>query len=172
MTDSNKGFTQDLQELNRQHALRAFDQNRRAAESARNAAIDSANIVIRSLILVNGGAVIALLTFAGTIENGPTGPAIELGQLANSIRYFAFGVGSAVIVAACAYLVNMWDEEIISSVEHVWEHPYVRAKSIAKVFTYVRVVVHHFAIALSVTSILLFFLGIFSVTNTITSMNS
>ena len=60
----------EMQKPDREHALRAHDSNREELQNANAAAIEAGNIAIRSLLLINGGASVALLAFVGAVESG------------------------------------------------------------------------------------------------------
>lgn len=153
-----------------EHALRAHDLNRNVNAEMRRAAVDSANVTIRSLILVNGGAVVALLAFVGALESGDINNAIKIEALVAPIRWFAFGVGFSAVTAALAYLVNMLDSDITDSVELIWKYPYVVSKKQAKWLGWLRLGAHISALALAIAALVAFFLGIISVTEAISHL--
>lgn len=65
--------------------------------------LDFAQGALRSITLVNGAAVIALLTFLG---NGRLSDAAEK-IMGNSLIWFAWGVGCGIGAAAVAYLAQL-----------------------------------------------------------------
>lgn len=67
------------------------------------AVIDFALAAIRSLILVNGAAVIALLTFMGN----NSGTAAQVGALGMAMRAFSIGVGLGLGAAGTSYLAQL-----------------------------------------------------------------
>ena len=67
-------------------------------------AIQLADLTIKSLLLVNGGAAAGLLTFYGNIaDKHPTHPAVDANQLSNVMFNFALGVATALASAILAY---------------------------------------------------------------------
>ncbi|WP_163846548.1 hypothetical protein [Pseudooceanicola aestuarii] len=90
-------YTERMVEL----ACRAHSQRQEAKLMINQAALDSAALVVKSLILVNGGAVIALLAFAGAIESA-NGADIDIAHLVNPMSRFAWGVGLAIVTSAFA----------------------------------------------------------------------
>jgi hypothetical protein len=63
---------------------------------------------IKSLILVNGGAVLALLTFYGNvIARSPIPVALDKSWLAPALCNFASGVAWAIGASICAYLSQL-----------------------------------------------------------------
>lgn len=57
---------------------------------------------LRALVLVNGGAVVAILTFAGNAGSDRIKPAL----VANSLAQFAWGLGIALVTMLLAYLAQ------------------------------------------------------------------
>lgn len=157
-----------LSELNRQHALTAHERHHQAITDARKAAIDSATTAIRLMILVNGGAVVALLGFAGTIETGENGSIVTLSALAPPIMWFAVGVGFSALTAALAYLVNLLDADMLALTTQVWDHPYLVYEEVPKSLRMARNVLHRFAMVLAIGSLVAFFGGVIQVTDAIT----
>jgi len=154
-----------LYETNLEHAKRAHDQVLKAALDFRKSAIESANIAIRAMILINGGAVVALLAFVGALSSADNSKfSINIIDIAISMRWFAFGVGLSATVAALAYLVNMLDADIENTKILSWEHPYSEDREITKWLTKLRVCLHVVAILIAVLTLGVFFYGVFVVT--------
>lgn len=69
------------------------------------AAIDFALLAVKSLILVNGGAVIATLTFIGNdFKRSSGGTVFKMDLLSQALASFTYGTAAAVIVSALAYV--------------------------------------------------------------------
>ena len=153
-------------ELNRELALRAHEENRQMQTDARKAAIDSANVAIRALLLVNGGAVVALLAFIGAMEAGQS-DAVSIDPLVKPVWFFAIGTGLSATISASAYFVNVFDSDILSSVKLTWQHPYVEKKPVARWLSRLRTVAFCMAVLCAVGSLVFFFVGVSSVTSAI-----
>lgn len=158
-------------DFNIEHAKRAHDLNRQMSADFIKAAVDSANLAIRSLTLINGGAVVALLAFIGALESGDAGDSVRLEELVDPIWWFAVGVGCAACAAMCAYLVNMSDADLSNSVRLTWDHPYVVPHKGDCVRTAVRQFFFYFGILLAVGSLGSFFFGIAAVTAAISALS-
>ena len=154
-------------EVNREHAMRAHDLNSRSSFEFTKAAIESANVAIRAMLLVNGGAVIALLAFVGSILSSDVSNIIRIEAMIPPIRIFAFGVGLSALTSALAYLVNMLDSDISNTVELTWKHPFVNDKPKANILRRWRMAFHYLAMTAAFTSICFFFWGVFLVTGAI-----
>jgi hypothetical protein len=159
-----------IAELNRQHAIAAHERRFQSLADARKAAIDAATTAIRSLILVNGGAVVALLAFAGAIETGENGSTVSLGSLAAPIWWFAVGVGLSTAAAMWAYMVNVLDSDILASFEGVWQHPYVEETKRAKYLRIARAFFMWSGLCLALLSLLAFFAGVYTITSAISGL--
>ncbi|WJY20680.1 hypothetical protein QTA57_12680 [Fontisubflavum oceani] len=153
----------ELITLERELALREHERNHQLATEFRKAALDSAAIAIRSLILVNGGAVVALLAFVGAIESQQS-TEIQSSNMADPILSFAIGVGLSVVTAVLAYVVNLLDGDITYEVNLTWKHPYIEEKPGAKRLRGSRGIAHILAIISGVLALIAFFCGVFSVT--------
>ncbi|MDE0522923.1 MAG: hypothetical protein OXH79_13310 [Boseongicola sp.] len=157
-----------MQEIDREHALRAHHRNREESQHWNKAAIEAANIAIRSLLLINGGASVALLAFVGAVESGNA--AVNSGVLVDPIWRFAMGVGLAVLTAMFAYLVNLLDAKIAGSNREIWEHPYIQETSQTRNLIFCRGVLFYAALFAAGSSASLYFLGVWSITAAISNL--
>ncbi len=158
----------EVPEVHREHALREHDRNIEQLRNFNTAAIDAANIAIRSLLLINGGASVALLAFVGAVESGNRELNSEV--LAEPIRQFALGVGLAVVTAILAYLVNHLDAVSTGSRMHTWEYPYVEETPHTKKLDVRRRVLFFLALLTAGGSMSLYFIGVWSITGAISNL--
>lgn len=159
-----------LAELNRQHAMTAHERHHQTIADARKAAIEAATTAIRLMILVNGGAVVALLAFAGALETGESGSVVTMDALAAPIRWFAVGVGLSALAAAWAYFVNVLDADILGSYSHSWEHPYLHKGNVTNRLGIARAFFYWTGLLLALGSLASFFIGVFQVTDAISAL--
>lgn len=164
-TLSEKERNQILHDL----AIRAHDRHDAMLAERQKVAVESANVAIRALLLINGGAVVALLAFLGALESGDA-EAVSLNQFVSALRYFAYGVGFSAVTAALAYLVNLLDADIQGLNEYHYEWPFVRAQKRHKILLTTRTVIHVCAILLSFASLTVFFLGVNQIANAVTNL--
>jgi hypothetical protein len=106
-----------------------FRQHDERFATLEKAAIESANQAIRALLLLNGGASIALLGFLSTTFRAEM-PIVQQDQLTAAIlvalRDFGIGAGLAVTLATMAYIINsLYSGAMIDYSRH-WEHPHLR----------------------------------------------
>ena len=169
MAENDEISQHDPKMLVREHAMRAHDRNDILWTESQKNAIDSANIAVRAILLVNGGAVVALLAFLGTLESA-NGDAISLSQFVSALRSFASGVGLAAVTAALAYLVNLMDADFFSRKTYHWEHPFVRENTKKKWVNWLRNAIHLLALGLGVFSLAAFFSGISSISEAVMAL--
>lgn len=158
----------EMQNGDRENALRAHDELNDQLQGFNRAAIETANIAVRSLLLINGGASVALLAFVGAVESGNS--AINSDVLVEPIWRFAVGVGLAVLTAIFAYLVNYLDAVITGAKLRIWEHPYIEETSLSKKLNIFRNVLFCAALLAAACSAILYFLGVWSITAAILNM--
>ena len=167
MSDSGDDHTGFLLEC----AMRAHDVAIQRGVDARATAAESANIAIKSLTLINGGAVVALLAFVGALATNDSTQEVSIAALIVSIWWFAIGVGLSATTAALAYLVNMLDADIISSESLTWEHPFVEQSKMSRVLFWIRTGVHLAALATALSVIVVFFFGVGSVSAALSELS-
>lgn len=113
-------------EQNRADAHRAHDSNSQFANKANEAAVQGGVAALRGLLLINGGAAVALLAFVGGLASQSRIPLAALDHLSTSIVAFAFGVASAVLSLGLGYFVNYYIFEANSAREYHADRPFIR----------------------------------------------
>ena len=105
-------------------ALLAHEHIRKEESDYLKAVLDASALAIRSLILVNGAAVVSLLAFLGALQTSEGSPESIFSAFAVSIFSFALGVGTGVFTAVFAYVVNLMDHRKARHTKLTWEPPY------------------------------------------------
>ena len=83
------------------------DNNFEHRKLANEAAVNNANIALRTLVLINGGAAIALLAFIGTIVTSPSlSQAGSIATLTLPLLWFGGGVVATVMAMIFAYVTH------------------------------------------------------------------
>ena len=144
-------------------ALRVHDQIRKEQSDYLKAALDASALTIRSLIFVNGAAVVSLLAFLGALQSSEGSPELIFSDLAISILCFAFGVGTGVITAVFAYFVNLKDHEEVRGTDLTEEWPYSKEPGNLEQIHRERDCYFLGARITGISSLVFFFGGIFSV---------
>lgn len=108
--------------------------------------IQFAEICIKAVIITNGGAVIALLAFVGSLWTGENKVPVELSSaLSKSLALFSYGVGAGIVTSGFAYVTQVLFTEItVSEGKRNWFGEVVRV----------------LAVLFGFSSIILFWLGV------------
>jgi hypothetical protein len=106
-------------EQNRAVAERQHDQNIEIAKRVDEATINAGNLALRMVLLINGGAAVALLSFMGNLKD-------QRQAIAGALAWFAWGVVAAALALGLAYATNFCAVGIYRSMIYWYEHPYVR----------------------------------------------
>jgi hypothetical protein len=107
-------------EQNRAVAERQHDQIIEIGNRLDEATINAGNLALRMVLLINGGAAIALLSFMNNL------PKDQRQAIAGALVYFAWGVVAAASALGLAYATNLCAVSITQSMTYWYEHPYVR----------------------------------------------
>jgi hypothetical protein len=95
-----------LHEMTRQDAHRAHDNAIQFYNSINEHSIKSAELTLRTCILINGGAAVAVLAFLGSLASKGSNILGHLSPVADSIVKFAFGVLAALAAMGASYCVH------------------------------------------------------------------
>jgi hypothetical protein len=127
---------------------------------ANKAAIESANLVFRTLVFINGGAAVAVLAFVGgLISQNKLSIGPQVSDIAFSLVLFAFGVLAASAGIGCAYFINFCAVGHAQSFSRLWEHPHVIETPAARWWRYVAMLFRALAIFFGLGAALLFAWG-------------
>ena len=153
-----------LHEQAAQAAQRAHDRSEAFARQVNEAAINGANLAVRMVLLINGGAAVALLTFVGGI------PSEQKRAVAATLDWFAWGVAAAVAALACAYFTN--HGLAVQERSKTWtdKPPYVIAGPNTKGWSNFVLVFRFLAIVAGIGSLILFVVGMLSVRAALTKL--
>lgn len=157
-------------DLKRDDAKRAHDANQEFRTEINKETVSASNLTLRTLVLINGGAAVGVLTFLGGVASKASVDFARVGDVASTIKWFAFGVALAVAGMALAYLTHYANSQHASSMMRTWEHPYVVDTEKSKVWRCMNLIFHSGAILASITSLILFLIGMFSTSNAVTHM--
>jgi len=125
------------------------------------AAFKSGQIALRSVVLVNGGAAVAVLFFLGVIATKVS--VAQMSLVASSLIWFVAGITCGLIGLTSAYLTNLYDANIGTSLSQTWEYPYNQPGRYTQYFLRLSRFVHIVAIVAGSASLLLFVIGMWDV---------
>jgi hypothetical protein len=154
-----------VEDLNRKAAERAHRDLTEFTRQNFQAAFQSGQIALRALILVNGGAAVAVLFFLSTIAAKVS--VAQISVVASSLIWFVAGITCGLMALTCAYLTNLYDANVGTSVNQTWEYPYSQPGRYTHHFVRVSRYAHILAILAGIASLLLFVVGMLDVRSAI-----
>jgi hypothetical protein len=108
------------------HARRVHDRVDEFSRESNKAAVENASLVFRTAVLINGGAAVSVLAFAGgLISQGKLGLGPQVADVSLSLLLFALGVLAGVLGIGFAYFTNYCITGDAQSRARQWEPPYV-----------------------------------------------
>ena len=155
-------LTPEQAQENTRAAERAHDQISAYAAGMAKTVGKDAQSVIRILILINGGAAISVLAFAGQLAARVTSQP-QLPGIATGLLFFAGGVVAATVTAACSYLTNFLHETVARRILTNYVPPYVHSTPWTKRITNIALSFHVVALLFVIASVFCFGKGVFVV---------
>lgn len=155
-------------EQNRTLAERAHDQENTFIHKLNDAAILTGNHTLRALIIINGGAAIALLAFIGhliSVQNGVFSK--SLGELTAPLIWFAWGVALATVSMGFSYVTNYSYSSHASRKSKHYQAPYIRETLSSKRWLRFGFIFQIFAVLTAIVSIYLFVSGMVEIRDVI-----
>lgn len=154
-------------EVTRELALRAHDRVFEGLADNNKYSNEYGMLIVRSLILINGAAVVALLAFVGSIETGDSAEAFEASTIVKPILSFAIGVGLSALCAAFGYFTVYYDGLLQSELDLTYSPPFVQHTATTERMMRWRKVIHGATWIVGLSSFIAFFIGVFAVTSAI-----
>jgi hypothetical protein len=143
-------------------AERAHDQVTEAAHRLFEAATRDAQSAIRIVLVINGGAAIAVLAFAGSLVSKVAYPVPQLTGIITNSLWFVFGAMTAAFAACFAYLTNLCYAGSLVNQTREWDFPFVRNTRASKWYLVAAWIFHILAILTAIAGIILFVIGMFA----------
>jgi hypothetical protein len=161
-----EGRTNPMNEdLDRKTAERAHENLTEFTRQNYEAAFKSGQIALRTVVLVNGGAAVAVLFFLGAIAARVS--VVQISIVASSLIWFVAGITCGLIALTCAYLTNLYDANVGTSLSQTWQYPYSQPGRYTQYFVRLSRFVHILAILAGTVSLLLFVVGMWDVRSAI-----
>jgi hypothetical protein len=152
----------DQGEINRRAAEREHDHLAQFSKQNNDAAFKSSEVALRTVLLINGGAAVAILAFIGNIIKDNASVS-QLSEISASLLWFAAGVVVAPLGMACAYFTNLFDANAAASQTRTWEYPYSQPGPMTRRWERRSLIAHTLAVAFAFASLGLFVGGIWRV---------
>jgi hypothetical protein len=166
MTDPNNRRQENMEQARRAHeVLTEFDM------FINEAMIKSADAAVRTCLLINGGAAIAVLAFMGTVfSKDEKSHKIIANITAGGLTDFAYGVIAAVVAMGLIYVVHFLTVRHTRSQNQGWEPPYVTPGRRTRLWGWLKNTLHVVAALVALFSAVMFVCGLFAVRDAVTSL--
>ena len=159
-----------LFETNRDDANRVHDHSRAFHTYINQSAMEGANIALKTLILINGGAAVAILTFLGAIASKEKADFAQIGSVAQTLRYYAIGVALALGGMALGYLTNYFLAGHEGKQSFHYDHPFIRETTASHRFKLAYITSHGLAFLCALLSLTLFIVGMWTTSDRVTKI--
>lgn len=146
-------------------AGRLHDREHEFYQQTNQATINNSNATLRLLVLINGGAALALLTFLSGLY--PQGNPSELADVAKHLIWFVWGVAFAAVGSGLAYAISYCIVTGSAYRDHKWYPPYVEDTPATKWWIRSAIFFHLLAVIAAIVSLGLFVYGMLEISDAI-----
>lgn len=146
----------------REDAKREHDRMTAHFLALNQAVLSAGTATIQNLFLMHGGALVAMLTFAGALMQ-KSEPPVSIGSIMQPMIWFALGLAFATGASAGSYLTSYFQAADISTQRVDWTWPFSHPTTASRRWSEVADFFHVITIAAAMTSLGLFVVGFFSV---------
>jgi hypothetical protein len=147
-------------EQTRAIAEREHDRIIKSRDMLNEAAVNGGNLALRMVLLINGGAAIALLSFMNAL------PKDQRQAIASALAWLAWGVAAAALALGLAYFTNRCGAETQHSKTFQYTAPYVTDGPRTAMWTRLYWAFHLAAVLVGLASLGLFVVGMLRVKST------
>jgi hypothetical protein len=153
------------EDLNRNSAERAHENLAQFTRLNYGAAFASGQLVLRTIFFSNFSAMVAVLFFLSTIAGKVS--VAEISIISSSLIWFVAGITAGLTALTCAYLANLYDAYVATSVTPTWEYPYNKPGPTTHYYLRIARLVDSLAIMAGAVSLLFFIIGMWDVRSAI-----
>jgi hypothetical protein len=153
-----------------EEAQRAHDREAELHRTYFEAASKSAEVAVKTSVLVNGGAAVAVLALMGGMLGKDILTVKQVADVSTSLLWFASGVAAGITALAFIYLMNYSSAASTRWQQRVFETPYLRETPRSHFMRQVYTIAHVVAVVVSLSSVTLFIYGVLEVRNSITRL--
>ncbi len=126
---------------------------------ANEAAVNLSVATLKGLLLINGGAAVAMLGFVASTVNKDTTIKVDILAVLGTLQWFSWGVASCVLATGLAYVVMYLQAAYVQSFELSPTPPYVASGAATKRYFQLATAFHILAVIVSVGSLVCFLIG-------------
>jgi hypothetical protein len=154
-------------ELSRELRSREHDRLNTILEKSEEATLRSAENSIRIVLLINGGAAVSVLAFAGSLASKDRVTADQLFRVAEGLVWFAWRVASSALTSFLSYLTNISYNFATGAKLRQPAFPYVVPTRQSVVWLRIGRIFHGLALLTALGSPILFAIGMYEVRDAI-----
>lgn len=172
MSEDEPEQARKIWELNKEAAEREHERSDGTILEVSKAAVTNAETVIRTLILINGGAAISIMTFVGSLAAKPGAPTTQIAAIAKGLEWFAIGTLAATLTACFAYLSNFLYVSAEQKRARDYTHPFLHeTESASRLLSWAKLC-HGLAVATVILSLTGFGGGIWFVSGGVAAISA
>ena len=149
-----------MNDVNKEFALRAHDRHYASTAFDNESTVSIAIVTLKSLLLINGGASIAMLGFVSSLVS--EGDKV-VAAAADPIIWFALGVAASVFACCISYAVMYFQAAYSNSLKEIDSTPFVVRGENSMRFRNTANVLQILAVLVAFASLVFFLIGIFAV---------
>lgn len=157
MSASQNNSSQQADDRKMRAAERAHDEHIEFFYKLNQAAADSGTLALRMVMLINGGAAVALISFGGHLPN------TQMKSLAGALLWFAWGALTAVAGIALTYFYNYAAAAAAVTKQRIYDPPFVVENAATKRWYLVANICLFPAIGAGVLSAVFFLVGAYEI---------
>jgi hypothetical protein len=163
-------FRKHVEEQRKRDAERVHDRYDSVQDLTNVEAVTNGREGIKALMLINGGAAVAMLGFVGALAAKGSSVLTQMVPVANSLMWFAVGMAVAVVAFGLSYCANFCYAQAVSKYQRTYDHPFIVASDDSKWWQRNGAFFHWGALAASVAGLICFLVGIWSVRGAIVGL--
>ena len=157
-----------IEDNNRRDAERKHENKIENFRESNKAAIASGTLALRTALVVNGGAVLAVLALVGNALSKVDITLVkQMLQVTNSLTWFVAGIVSALVAMASSYLNHYSHAGFYNSHTSIWKHPYLEIGHTTNNWKWAVRLTQFATVLLTVLSVGLFVFGVMAVRDAI-----
>lgn len=145
-----------MEQIQYREAKDAFAEDDKFIAYANAAAVEFSTHTLKSLLLLNGGATVAMLGFVATISGGKNSSSIDISEAVASLQIFCSGAGLAVLAIGLAYLVMYFQGAQVQAHSRSWDHPHIGDTEQSLKYGKIHRLFHILAVIAAIGSLVLF----------------
>jgi len=162
---------QQSYEANQRAAERAHDHSNDLGKRLVDASARDAQEAIKVVLLINGGAAVAILAFMGSIVSKGGYSIAELKSVSHSLYWFIAGIVGAGVTSGCAYFCNSYYSGSHLNALKDWTHPYVHPTPLSSKYLRAARYLNWVADGFAISSLLTFVIGVYVAASAIVNLS-